>query len=106
MFALIVDLRDLIKMAEAIVTIKVMPANPEVNLDDLKVKVKEVIKEFIQEDSSMKTNIEPVAFVLKSLSIIFVMDESLGSPDPMAEKVESFEEVASAEIVDVRRALG
>jgi elongation factor 1-beta len=93
-------------MAEAIITIKVMPENPEINLEDLEVKVKESIKEFIQEDSNMKTNIEPVAFGLNSLNIIFVMDESLGSPDPLAEKVEGFEEVASAEIVDVRRALG
>ncbi len=106
MFVLIVILRDLIKMAQAIVTIKVMPENPEINLDELENKVKDAIKEFIQEDSDMKTEIEPVAFGLKALKIIFVMEESLGSPDSMAEKVENFEEVASAEIVDVRRALG
>jgi|TARA_Y100000310_G_C20663985_1_gene806407 elongation factor 1-beta len=93
-------------MAQAIVTIKVMPENPEINLDELENKVKDAIKEFIQEDSDMKTEIEPVAFGLKALKIIFVMEESLGSPDSMAEKVENFEEVASAEIVDVRRALG
>jgi translation elongation factor aEF-1 beta len=54
----------------------------------------------------MKVSVEPVAFGLKSLNIIFVMDESLGSPDPLAESISEFEDVASAEITDVRRALG
>jgi len=93
-------------MAEVIATIKIMPSNPEINMDDLETKSKVKIKEFIKEDSDMKTEIEPVAFGLNALKIIFVMDESLGSPDPLAESIEEFEEVTSAEIVDVRRALG
>jgi len=93
-------------MADVILTIKIMPENPEINLEDLEIKVKSEIKKFINEDSDMKTEIEPVAFGLNALKIIFVMDESIGSPDPLAETIEKFEEVASAEIVDVRRALG
>ena len=34
------------------------------------------------------------------------MEESQGSPDPVAEAIDKFEEVNSAEISDVRRALG
>ena len=93
-------------MADAIITLKIMPESPEVDLEALEIKVKERIREFTKDDGEMKVEIEPVAFGLKALKIIFVMDESLGSPDPMAEDVENFEEVASAEIVDVRRALG
>jgi elongation factor 1-beta len=93
-------------MADVILTIKIMPESPNVNLDDLENKAKDKIKKFINEDSDMKVEIEPVAFGLNALKIIFVMDESIGSPDPLAEDIEKFEEVASAEIVDVRRALG
>jgi elongation factor 1-beta len=93
-------------MAEVILTIKVMPSNPEVNLDSLELRVKEKIKDFIREDSDMKVEVEPVAFGLKAIKIIFVMDEAIGSPDPLEEEIQKFEEVASAEIVDVRRALG
>jgi len=92
-------------MANAIVTVKVMPDSPETDLGALETKIKAVIADFAGEGET-KTEIEPVAFGLKAIKIIFVMDEAQGSPDPVAEKVESFDDVNSAEIVDVRRALG
>ena len=49
---------------------------------------------------------ESIGFGLKALKIIFVMDENKGSPDPVAEKISEMEGVNSAEITDVRRALG
>jgi len=98
--------RGLTKMAEAIITLKIMPESPDVNLDNLELKAKEKIIHFVREDATMKVSVEPVAFGLKAINIIFVMDEALGSPDPLAEEIEKFEDVASAEITDVRRALG
>ena len=92
-------------MANAIATVKIMPASPEVNLEDLEAKAKEEIKNFAGEGDT-KTEIEPVAFGLKAVKITFVMDESLGSPDAVSEKIDELEEVNSAEIVDVRRAVG
>lgn len=92
-------------MGFAVVTLKIMPTSPDVNLEELEVKVKEEITKFTGEGET-KTEIKPVAFGLNSLNIIFVMDETKGSPDPVAEIVDKFEEVNSAEISDVRRALG
>jgi len=92
-------------MAKAIVTIKIMPSSPEVNLDELETTAKKFIAEFAGEGET-KSEITPVAFGLKSLSIIFVMEESLGSPDGVAEKLGALEKVNSAEVTDVRRALG
>jgi elongation factor 1-beta len=92
-------------MGFAVVTLKIMPASPEINLEELEIKVKEEINKFAGEGET-KTEINPVAFGLNSLNIIFVMDETKGSPDPVAEIVDKFEEVNSAEISDVRRALG
>lgn len=83
-----------------------MPENPEIDMVELEKKAKEKIIEFTKDDGEMKVEIEPVAFGLNALKIIFVMEESLGSPDPLAETIESFDEVTSAEVVDVRRALG
>ncbi|MCF7866109.1 elongation factor 1-beta [Candidatus Woesearchaeota archaeon] len=93
-------------MAKAIATVKVMPDSPETSIEELEKKVKKVIYDFTGEEVETKTEIIPVAFGLKAISMIFVMDENLGSPDPVAEKLEELEEVNSAEIVDVRRALG
>jgi elongation factor 1-beta len=92
-------------MGTAIVTIKIMPKSPEVDLTALEEKVKVEIASFAGEGET-KIEIEPIAFGLKALKIIFIMDESLGSPDVLSEKVNEFEDVNSAEISDVRRAIG
>ena len=82
-----------------------MPESPEVDLTKVEEEAKRAITEFAGEGET-KTTVEPVAFGLKSISIIFVMDESKGSPDPVAEKIQALEGVNSAEITDVRRAIG
>ncbi|MBU0667161.1 MAG: elongation factor 1-beta [Nanoarchaeota archaeon] len=92
-------------MAQAIVTVKIMPKSPEVDLEALEAKAKIKIAEIFSEGDT-RTEIEPIAFGLKAVKITFVMDEQLGSPDKVAEAIEEFEEVNSAEIVDVRRAIG
>ena len=93
-------------MARAVATLKVMPSSPETDLHKLELKVKELIYKFVKEQTETKVEIEPVAFGLKALIIFFVMEESLGSPDPIAEKVAKLKEVNSAVITDVRRAIG
>jgi elongation factor 1-beta len=76
-----------------------------VDLEKVKEKALAEITAF-NEGKETKVSIEPVAFGLNALNIIFVMDESKGSPDPVAEKIAAFEEVNSAEVTDVRRAVG
>ncbi len=105
MLVLIVISQDLIKMANAIATVKIMPASPEVDLTKVEEEAKKLIADFAGEGET-KTEIEPVAFGLNSLKIIFVTDEAKGSPDPVAEEIAKLEGVNSAEIVDVRRAVG
>ena len=92
-------------MANAVCTVKIMPESPEVDLEALKKKALKAIIEY-NDNKDTKVTIEPVAFGLKAIMIIFVVDENKGSPDPIAEKISGFEEVASAQIIDVRRAVG
>ena len=92
-------------MANVIVTIKIMPSSPETDLKKLEREAKKLITEFAGEGET-KTEIEPIAFGLKAIKILFVMDEKKGSPDPVADKIKELEGVNSAEIVDVRRAIG
>tara|TARA_Y100000310_G_scaffold314502_1_gene363928 strand:+ start:1406 stop:1693 length:288 start_codon:yes stop_codon:yes gene_type:complete len=95
-------------MAIAVVTVKIMPESPEINLDELTPKVQALIKEFTERDSpeDQKVEIEPVAFGLKAIKIIFTMDEAKGSPDVIEGKITAIEGVQSFEVVDVRRAIG
>jgi elongation factor 1-beta len=93
------------KMANAIVTIKIMPEAPDTDLAAIeKVALREI--EAYAGKGDTKTEIEPIAFGLKALKITFIMDENLGSPEPLEKTLASLEGVNSAETIDVRRAVG
>ena len=92
-------------MANAIVTIKIMPESPEIDLAKIEEQSKKEIIGYAGEGET-KTEIDPIAFCLKALKIIFVVDEAKGSPEVVAEKVQAIEGVNSCEVSDVRRAIG
>lgn len=91
-------------MAQVVVTIKIMPESVDVDLKELEAKAKQEITNLGGDVG--KVDIEPVAFGLKSINLIFVIDEKRGSLDPIEEKLASLEGVQSAEVSDVRRAIG
>jgi len=91
-------------MAQVIITFKIMPTSPDVDLDGIKEKASKMIKEFGGEVG--KVEIEPVAFGLNALLLIFVMDESQGSTQDLEDQIAEIEEVNSIEVSDVRRAIG
>lgn len=92
-------------MARIIVTFKIMPESPEVDMDALRDQVIDVIKQNVGETET-KVEIEPIAFGLKALKIMYVADESKGSPDLLEKEIGDIEGVNSVEISDVRRAIG
>ncbi len=90
-------------MADVVITIKLMPESPETDMDALAEKATELISKVGEVG---KKEIEPVAFGLKALNLIFVMDESKGSTDDVEKELSDLDAVASAEVTDVRRAVG
>lgn len=105
MYALVVLLKAPIKMSKVVVTLKIMPVSPEVDLGNIETEAKTKIRDFSQ-TKEMKTEQEPIAFGLTALKIIFVMDESKGSTDSLEEQIKTISGVNSVETVDVRRAIG
>lgn len=105
MYVLNVLSAALTKMARVIITIKIMPSSPDANLDRIEQKAIQEIKDFAGK-TEIKRELEPVAFGLKALKIIFVMDENLGSTEELENNISKIEDVNSVEIVDVRRAIG
>ncbi|MBI2148216.1 elongation factor 1-beta [Candidatus Woesearchaeota archaeon] len=91
-------------MAKMFITIKIMPEYPEVDLNEIRKKAKETADNFGAELLD-KDIIEPVAFGLKALKLMFLLDESKGSED-LSNEISSIENVSSAEVVDMRRAVG
>jgi elongation factor 1-beta len=92
-------------MTNAVITFKIMPESPEIDLESLQKQALEKIAAYSGNDET-KVEIEPVAFGLKALNIIFVMDENKGSPDELEEDIETIKGVMSCETTDVRRAIG
>ncbi len=92
-------------MATVVCTVKIMPESPDVDLKDLEKKALHIIAEYAGKGET-KTTIEPIAFGLNSINIIFLMDESKGSTEPIERDLAELAHVNSAEITDVRRSIG
>lgn len=91
-------------MARVLVVIKLMPESADVDLKEIQEKVREEVEVF----GGYLGNIEeePIAFGLVALKITFSIDEQNSNLDPLEEKLRSIEGVVSAEVIDVRRAIG
>lgn len=91
-------------MAQVVITLKIMPKSVDSNLDLIKEKAKHLVSEFGGEVG--KESIEPIAFGLKAINLIFVMDESLGSTEELEKQISELDGVSNCEVTDVRRAIG
>ena len=95
----------LAKMANVIITFRIMPESPEEDLGRIEKEAKEKIEAYAGKGDT-KTTITPIAFGLKALDIIFIMDETKGVPDPLEKQISEIAGVNSVEVTDVRRAVG
>ena len=82
-----------------------MPQSPDVDLAELETKAKQEIVAFCS-SQEFRTEIQPIAFGLKALMILFVMEESIGTTEKLEQKISQLEGVESVEVTDVRRAVG
>ena len=93
------------KMADVVITLKIMPESPDIDLENLSKKcIKEIMK--FAGETEFKQEIELVAFGLKSIKLIFVMDENIGSTENLENDITNIEGISSVQVVDVRRAIG
>lgn len=92
-------------MANVVVTLRIMPTDTGIDLSKIESEAKNEIVKFCN-SKEFKTEIQPIAFGLKALDILFVMDESKGSTDALEQKISQLDGVESVEVTDVRRAIG
>jgi elongation factor 1-beta len=85
-----------------IITARIMPESPDVDLDQIIDSAKNIVNEFGQLG---KTETMPIAFGLKAVIIHFIVPEKEGGTDDVEKKLSEIPNVQSVEIVDVRRAL-
>ena len=87
-------------MARVIMTLRVMPEDVDIDLDDLLEKIKNAIPEGTDLRATEK---QPVAFGLQALRINFARDESLGGTDDIEAAISNIEGVAQVEVEIVSR---
>ncbi len=92
-------------MATVIITFKIMPESPDVDLALVEKQAKDKITAWAGAGDT-RTEIEPIAFGLKALKITFIMDEKKGGTETLEEQINTIEGVQSCEVIDVRRAVG
>jgi elongation factor 1-beta len=90
-------------MGIMIVKIKIMPSSPDVDLEEIKTKVKGILEE--NKTENIKFEEEPVAFGLKAILTDFQMDEK-DELEPIENSIRELETVSSAEIAEMKRAFG
>jgi len=91
-------------MADVVITLRIMPDSPKTDLKAIEEKARTYIGDYGGDVG--KVDIQPVAFGLKALNIIFVSNEDIGSTDKLEQNIASIEGVNSVEVTDVRRAIG
>lgn len=87
-------------MGEVVATIKLMPESPDMDLDKVKAEIKNLIPENTELHSIEE---EPIAFGLVALNVMVVVDDGEGGTEQVEENLSKIDEVASLEVVDVRR---
>jgi len=90
--------------AYVILTLRIMPASPDVDLGKLQINVDSAIKAFGGAGSTFET--KPFAFGLKATEATFQIEESKGSAEPLENEIKKIEGVESVEVIRVDRALG
>ena len=92
-------------MTQVVVSLRIMPQNIDVNLSEMEQKVKSEIVDFCN-SKEFKVEVQPIAFGLKALMILFVMEESIGTTEKLESRISQLEGIESVEVTDVRRAIG
>ena len=92
-------------MAKAIITFKIMPESPDVDLEAVKTKAQEIAKAK-GAIGQMQVREEPIAFGLKAV-LLMAMYEVEGSDfDGIAAEMGKIENVQSSEVAKMDLALG
>lgn len=93
-------------MAKVIITARVMPTSPDVDLDSIEQSALSIVKGKIG-DAETRVKRQPIAFGLIAIDITFIWEENLGSPEDILNPlITQIDGVNSFELTDVRRAIG
>jgi len=89
-------------MGSVNIKLRIMPTSPEVNLEEIKEKIKEKVESEGGKGCSFEE--EPIAFGLKAIILLFIYPEEKEF-EPLENEIGKIENVKSIQVIDMRRAL-
>ncbi|HSU72901.1 MAG TPA: elongation factor 1-beta [Candidatus Binatia bacterium] len=90
--------------AYVIITLRVMPSSPDVDIPHLQKHVGDLVAKFAVKPGQF--DVKPFAFGLKAVEVTFMMEESKGSTEPLENDIKKIHDVENVEVVRIDRALG
>lgn len=88
-------------MAKVVVTLKVTPESPDVNLEVLDERASAIILKY---GKIYKQRIEPVAFGINALAYEIIMEENTaGGTEPIETEIKEIPGVGDVQVTDVTR---
>ena len=88
-------------MGNVVAKIKVMPKSTETDFKMLKANIEKAIPKGVRLSGFME---EPVAFGLKALIVVVVLEDTEGGSESAESAISSVEDVESIQVVEVGRA--
>jgi elongation factor 1-beta len=87
-------------MGDVVAVLKIMPENPEIDLDDLRSEVEAQVPGGFELEGFDE---EDVAFGLTALNVTLSLDDDEGGAEPAREALGGLEGVESVQVTDVAR---
>ena len=87
-------------MGEVMNTLKVMPESPEVDLEQLKAQITDLIPETATLHAIEE---EPIAFGLVALNTMVIVEDGEGGTEAIEDEIRALEDVASVEVTATGR---
>ncbi len=85
-------------MAEVIITYRILPEGPEVDLDDLELRIKKTVN-----PDQIKR--EPMVFGMYSIIVVKIIPDESGESDKMETQLRGIKGVSEIEVTDMTRTL-
>ena len=86
------------KMAQVIVTFRVMPTGIDTNLDNLEKEIKAAV-------NPERVNKEPIAFGLVALNVTVIIEDAGGQLEAVENKLKAINGVSEVEVTEITRTL-
>jgi elongation factor 1-beta len=85
-------------LAQVIVTLRVLPESPQVDLDRLEARLTELVK-------PERIDREPIAFGLVALKVVKLVPDAAGEVAKLEKNIKSIRHVGQVDVIEVTRSL-